>query len=208
MHSSLSSLISGCEKIKVLTRGEAESILGVDLSLDQLEDLYDEKLFELKSFFNKWVPFSKLLSSKQKIYERYFNACTTMGYTLPQSQSHPKVHLESYGMLDAWNSFQKTRLQLKTKINGCTSHSDVFQLAKNELELYEKFANCFPKVDIINDEVKASQEFDPMDIQKAIKEFSAMGGDWTDILQLSKDNLLLLETKRLNLWLKLENGNT
>lgn len=187
---------------------EAEAILSSGLSLEELEELHLEKIFELKSFLTKWVPFSKVLNSKIKFYSRYFNAIEVLGYHATKEPKEYQIELRISNPYDTWNSFQELRLMLKKELQNADTFGELIAIAKHELSLYRSYAECYPQVAVSYDEVRASKEYDPMELVAAFKGIDPELFFWQDLLDLSYDNVLLLELKRLNLWLEIENGDT
>lgn len=191
-----------------MTVDEAKNWLGCTGDLEELEEIYTEKLFELQKYFLNWVPFTKLLDSKSRNSEKLIEAFIVLGYEVPQpKQFNVRAQLDSIDPKSVWNEFQSSKNTIRSTYLSC-SLNDIMNLAKMELDLYRNYASFFPEKEIKDESVKASKEMDPMILQAAFNDFSSTNLDWDRISTLSSDNPLVLEMKRLNLWLKIENGES
>lgn len=182
-----------------MTQREASDLLELD-AYEDLEEAFEFKLFEFKQFLMSKVPFEKTYAARLKQLEKIQSAYTTLGGESPNSNHDFDIKLDKPGdLLECWNRHQDAIIEWKLNLGNANSLVELKDLMDARLKMYKWYAtNWVNLVNVIPQEmeVKASVEYDPMDILKAIK---ARKKD-KDL-----DEMLLKETKRLILWLNLNN---
>lgn len=181
-----------------MTVEEAQRIIQLD-SYEDIEDAFDFKLFELKQFLLSKVPFEQTYKSRFSQIEKLSNAFGLLGLEIENEESEPEDYsgskLDLISLFDAHQDFMK---RWKLSIGKATGLMQLESLMQNRLQEYKWFAESWISLsDRVNDEdpdVKASVEMDPMDLYNALKETEG---------EYDGSELLLKETKRLNLWLKI-----
>lgn len=180
-----------------MTKEEAEIILNLS-EFEDLEDAYDHKIFEFKQYLLSKVPFVKTYESKVAQMDRVQSALNVFDYDL----SAPQVDLESgyesnsTDLQDYLKSHQALMAKWKLKVGQVNDIHSLKLLMQKALQIYRDYASAWTSYTgelQIDEEVKASVEFDPVDLIQAIK--STEG-------KVERSELLQKETKRLFLWLK------
>lgn len=190
-----------------MTKEEAIIYLPIDED-DDLQDLYDEKLFELKQFFLNRFPMSKLIHSRLKKFEKVEEAFVSLGGLVPDLEEEAALDVHSFSSLKevfAWYNREKNRIRLR--LSSAESVSQVRMVLSNYIQLTKHYAEHW-KVPIQKDDkeiVKIAVEPNPMDLQEALNELideQIANSDF--ISSLPDENHLKSEAKRLSLWLNFE----
>lgn len=186
-----------------MDKTEAFRVLGTE-DFELCRDVYEEKLHELKLFFLRWVPFTKVYLSKKKFIRRFEEAINTIDGEFDFNQVDLVLQQnETKDVKDFWNCFQSERQRIKSGIMKSESLTELLEYSRLDLLLYRVYANKWNDVNV-DEETTASKEFDPMEIHSAILDLNEMIS--FDELNVQKDlpDMLLKEMKRLTLWRKLE----
>ena len=180
-----------------MTKGEAEVILNLS-DFEDLEDACDQKIFEFKQYLLSKVPFVKTYESKAAQMDRVQSALNVFGY----ESSTPQLDLDLGGeslpsnLQDCLKAHQTLMSKWKLKVGQVNDIHSLKLLMQKALLIYRDYASKWIGLTgeiQIDGEVKASVEFDPVDLVQALK--SAEG-------KVDRSELLQKETKRLFLWLK------
>ncbi len=176
---------------------------------DDLDEIFEEKLFEQKQFFLPRMPVSKVISSRldkmQKIEDafRYFG-----GEVEP---FHPnEIQLQPYAsenIKEVFSLHELNKNTIKLQLNRALSVEEMRFFLKQWIEITMTYAKKW-KLNVISPDagVKVSNEPDAMFLLDEITKFEQLGFSTFDDLQhLLTDSPLMLEANRLSLWLKLEN---
>ena len=180
-----------------MTKEEAEVILNLS-EFEDLEDVFDHKIFEFKQYLLSKVPFVKTYESKAAQMDRVQNALNVMGYEASTFQLDLDLGDESHpsNLQDCLKAHQTLMSKWKLKVGQVNDTHSLKLLMQKALKIYRDYASEWTSLTgelQIDEEVKASVEFDPVDLIQAIK--SAEG-------KVERSELLQKETKRLFLWLK------
>lgn len=187
---------------------EALIYLPIDDESDA-EDLYDEKLFELKQFFLGRFPISKVIKARLSKFEKIEEAFIALGghvEVFQQQKVHVFPEFNSIFPLYRWYNIERNRIRLA--ISSARSKSQLSAVMEEYVNLTKYYATYWllPEIDLTSVEIKVGAEPDPMDIQN---ELNTHGEetiiDPSYISSLPNDNCLKSEAKRLSLWLKFEN---
>jgi hypothetical protein len=190
-----------------MTREDALLYLPCEVE-DDLDDLYESKLFEFKQKVLNAAPSTKLfdfhLKKARKLYEAYAflsgrqEEFVNNGFTL----DNPEMNLKL-----AWQKFNRNKNKLKLLISNSNEFEEIEFLLGKLIENQKQFASLF--VNLTFDETLSmvvSKEPDAMALSVDIDKFYlSEGGDIKAIQKLDKENLLFQEANRLSLWLKIEN---
>ncbi len=187
-----------------------EALLFFPLPKDEdIEDFYEELLFEYKQFFISKFPINKVFIAKEKkmlqMHEAYEflggeqNDREFLNYEIP-------LNLPS-SIKECFEVYQQNRNLLKNKILKSSSYFEITSLINSLLELQRIYSLKWTIVSHLPDtEIQISNEPDPMALLLAIKEFNSKGGITFDDLNTKRNispDLLLNEAKRLSLSTKI-----
>lgn len=190
-----------------MTREEALIYLPVDEDNDA-QDLYEEKLFELKQFFLSRFPMTKLINARLAKFEMIESAYRELGGEIPdvapiKDKVYPKV--DSIQALFSWYHLEKNSVLLQ--LSAAKSMLEVKNIL-NEFVTLTRFYASHWRVEVDSKDemaIKLSVEPNPMDIQSALSALSDLKiVDAEYIFSLPDDNCLKSEAKRLSLWLNFE----
>lgn len=187
-----------------MTREEAQKYFN-GTGEDDLEDAYEEQLFEYKQFLLSKAPISKLYESRQKklaklgeAYELLMDRHTSElpGMNIPE--------IASPVIAEAYLAFQKAKNELKRQISNASSAWQLLQLSEALVALEKSNASLWA-AETADDDVIVSREPDPMYLLEAIKTYRTSGGETFVQLKNLENNppaLLVQEMKRLSLLFK------
>lgn len=178
---------------------------------DNLEDLFEERLFEFKQFFLTKAVIPKVFRAK---IERLKKFDTAYHFALKRDVNNSSLktnepsHFQSNDILTNFNEYQR----IKNEFKKCILQTDeaskliliVDQFLKSTLNYIIKWKNVE-----IDEEILISKEPDPMELLKAIKVFNSKGGfEFSDIVlkQNICPKILIIESKRLSLQTNIENN--
>lgn len=190
-----------------MTEEEALIYLSAN-DLEDAEEVYEEKLFELKQFFLNRFPVSKLIQSKLSTFEKVENALKVLGGSIADGQSVTLPELPKLETLQsAFNWYHKEKNTIRLQLLAAESHSDVQQVMKNYIQLARHYAAQWQIPLSEEDKIGLAigAEPDAMEIQAELTA-QKNSGEINDsfILSLPNENCLKSEAKRLSLWLKFE----
>lgn len=174
---------------------------------DLLEE-YEEVLFQAKNFVLNSIPLRKLYQARIGRLKKIEEAYALLGgeINIRKVIRFDEV-LMGETVKKVFNDFQSKLAELKAQLMIADSLTSVIFLMEQYLELYRLYALNWI-VNISGDEkIIISKEPDVMSLRDNIQDFENSGGKhFKDIQQLNKDNPLMIEAKRLSLWIKLENN--
>jgi hypothetical protein len=179
---------------------------------DDLQDLYDEQIFNYKQFFLNHAPSTKLFHSKLRKLQLMHDAFIFFGGS-DDLECEKWLKLKPYeGNLvqEVYNVFQVNSNEIKLKISKCNNARCLTRFAEIRIKNLHDYASMWV-IDIeesVND-VLISKEADEMLMIAAIKLFNAQGfNTFKEATQLDLGNVLRKESIRLSLWLKMESDVT
>lgn len=189
-----------------MTIDEAKIYLPIDQD-EELVDCYELKLFELKQFLSSNFPVTKVVNSKLKRLEKLDEAFITLGGVFKDSVAtnvEGKIKGESLDQIHASYTYERNRLRML--IMNSRNGSELRLILMVYLDLIRQYAVHWKGEYQGQDKVVVSKEPDVMELQKAIAEFKAEGKASFEEMKNSDEskNILVGESKRLSLWLKLD----
>jgi hypothetical protein len=178
-------------------------------SEDEIIDLYEEYLFEYKTYFLTKYPIEKVFRAKAKKMNQMHEAFILLGGEINTSTTFPYLEYhQKENILECFNYYQKLKINLKSRLNKCNNAIEINNYIYQLIELDKEYAENWSVLKILpENEVIISKEPDPMLILKAIKEFNTLGGNTFNDLNSMKNispDLLINEAKRLSLYLKIQ----
>ena len=180
---------------------------------DNIDDIYDEKLFEFKQFFLNKPTIPKVFKAKiEKIkkFETAFRELKKQTNKLTENKhsNYSQLKTEGVNILETFNNYQKTKNKFKLLILNANNSTALIEVIENLMEITFDYLHKWPYIK--NEEkIILSKEPNPMDILSSIKEFNLKGGfEFADIIKLQNKcpKLLQLESKRLSLQLNILNN--
>lgn len=172
---------------------------------DDLDDLFEERLFEFKQFFIQKTIIPKVFEAKinklLKIEQAYNiiknNHQQKFSITIKVENS---FDIEQ-NILTVFNRYQIQKNDIKSKLQQSQSTIEIIQNVRALILLNKFYLDKWVDVPTDN-EIVISRETDPMELLKAIQEFSRKGGinfvDISEKINICPD-ILIIESKRLSL---------
>ena len=189
-----------------MTKNEALLFFPVNEGEDIIE-LYDECLFEYKTYFLTKYPIEKVFRAKANKMNQMHDAFILLGGEISKSSTFPSLeYKQKENILECFNYYQTFKNNLKSRLNKCNNALEINICISQLIQLEKEYAENWSVSKILPDnEVIISKEPDPMLILNAIKEFNLLGGKTFNDLERMKNispDLLINESKRLSLYLK------
>ena len=173
-----------------------------------IDELYDELLFEQKQFLSNRMPISKVFNSRVSRLKKLEEAFLFFGGKKPESRKNDINLLEctNDSIHESHQVFQGNLTQIKLGLFNASTVTELLssidQLFKNQIAFARKFEQVDKQIEI---HPIVSKEPDAMEIIKAIHAANEIGiTKFNELSQLPVDNILIQEAIRLSLWLKLE----
>jgi hypothetical protein len=195
-----------------MTEKEALIVLGaIDID-DDLRDLLEDALFEIKQFIISKPLISKLIDGQIKKLEKLSEAARVLNIdskftSFIKEDTFQEPRNES--ILFVYNSFELKKSKLKQQLNSADSPSEMIYVISQLIKLQEDYSACWPFVEVTEGEgVVISKEPDVMELLVEIKKMSAEGiVAFQQLAQISLDKYPVIkqEVKRLSLLRKKEN---
>jgi len=192
-----------------MNREEALLYLSLDQDVD-LEDIYDERLYELRQFFILNVPTSKVFNAKIDVLEKIQKAYTVLGGKT-KSELFSKVEILDYStdvVRDLVHRFHENTSKLKTSAISASTVPDLISVANQMVENMRLYAACWRvELPVSVSDVRITQPSDSVDLLIELERLGKAGFNETrEISELNSESLVYKEAIRLSLWNKLE-GN-
>lgn len=175
---------------------------------DDLNDLFEERLFEFKQKLMTIAPSRKLFDIQLSRFSKISDAYLYLSDTVDSNDvvEFSLIHFEDE-LAIAWKAYNESKNQLKLLLNRSESLNEIRQLVNLMLENMIRFTAPFELLNLKEDvnSVLLSKEPDPMEISAAIQKFNEAGfHKISEIKQLDSNNILFQEAIRLSLWSKKE----
>ena len=158
-----------------MTESEALHILKCS-SVDEVDDAFEELLFNFKGKVLQVIPPLKILEATIKKIERINEAYNLIAPSLP-IQNKISSHInDNLTLIDFLKGYQiklaEIKLQLSSSENGELFLVSIRLLMDLQKQLYIKLTNCLGGeiVDLTKSEIKLSENIDVFKIQKDLKE--------------------------------------
>lgn len=175
--------------------------------IEEIEELYEQEIFELKQFFLSRAPIAKLFKgrlNKLKSLQEAFEAVDSSQTKQKFEFSFPE---ENSDLLESYKAFQaaknKVRLQISNELNGANLFQQVQILV--DLEKHNAHSWLLHKEIEEDESVVISKEPNPIDILNGIYQYQQLGGKTFSNLKRNENNppnVLVQEMKRLSLLFK------
>lgn len=186
-----------------MTSEEAKAFLSLH-DIEDIDDRYDEMLFEQKQYFLSKAPIHKVFESRLNKVRKISSAFEVLYQKQEPSiiESNQKMEFSDEVKL-AFDAYESWKTTIKFKISASRTFSELINTIGNYLKGVEEYQNKWLSNMSIDAEVVLGKEPDVMEMLQAIKEFEENGHKYfSDIENLKGNNLLLKEMKRVSLLFK------
>ena len=175
---------------------------------DDLEELFEDRLFEFKQKLLMLSPARKLYDLHLKKFRKVADAFYFLSGDQP-IECKISFELSSFnGVLsDSWKVFNGNKNKLKLLLSNASNLAEVELVLDFMLANMVDYSNQFERLELAepNEVVVLSKEPDAMEITVAINAFNDQGfHNISEIVKLESDNMLYQEAIRLSLWSKKE----
>lgn len=189
-----------------MTIQEAFDFLGIDQP-DEVEDAFEERLFELKHYFLTKPVLSKLYSAQLKKVDRLFEVAGHLKIELVANVKASKLSPVQFQgeIVKDFLAYEEARAQFKSLLVQVNEHDGITQLVHQLLAIQKDYLAQWPENSDQHSVI--GKEPDPMELLTAIKEMYKNGMIRFDQLAESSIALppaFLNEWKRLSLLSKKE----
>jgi len=187
-----------------MEKSEALLILGIS-DAEDVENAYEEKVFEWKNFFVNRFPVAKLFHAKLHQLDKLEAAYEILGGQKHQSKmAESEEHPFDRDFMAAFRAYSNQRSQLKMQLFAATNALQVKEVVLKLIALTRDYAQVWYDSALETKGAVVSKEPDPMDILKALEEAKQLGvHNISEISRLPEGHLVLNEAKRLSLWTKM-----
>lgn len=174
---------------------------------DDLDDLYESKLFEFKQKVLNAAPSTKLFDFHLKKARKLFEAYVFLSGTQVEKHTCNFILASSEVKLKlAWQNFNQNKNEIKLLISNSMHFLDVEFLLGQLIENQKQFAKLFETLSFPDSKsLVVGKEPDAMVLSTEIDKFNLNENvDFKKIEKLEESNILYQEANRLSLWLKIE----
>lgn len=182
-----------------MTKEEALSFFKGDI--EDIDDLYEEQLFELKNQLLSIVPISKIVLPRIKKIEQLSTAYKLLSKHIFSEKYIETNHKFNENILDTYLNYQDAKGKLRLLLLNSLLPENIILYATHLVKLELAFASNW-KSEIIDEKCIVSKQPDPMEVLSAIREYNTNGGITFGDLKSTKNNppeLLIQERNRLSL---------
>lgn len=172
---------------------------------EDLEDQYESKLFELKQFLIGRFPVRKLFESKLARFQKVEEEFIALGGEVEVVKCDFTPKSFSKVLSEAFAEFHVSAGDMKGLIMQSENYKQLSCVIDVYLKTVQNYASVWRSgVEDLNG-VRVSVEPDPMVLQDELKTFESNGySSIEDVIQDNVSEVIRTESKRLSLWLKLE----
>lgn len=195
-----------------MTEKEALVVIGALDRDDDLRDLLEDVLFEIKQFIISKPLISKLIDGQIKKLEKLSEVVRVLNIDSKNSANTKEEWLHQFSnesILSVLNSFELKKAKLKQYLSFTDSPSEMIYVISQLIQLQADYSACWPLIEVAEDEgVVISKEPDVMQLLVEIKKMSTEGIlAFQQLTQISLDQYPAMqqELKRLSLLRKKEN---
>jgi len=188
-----------------MTIAEAHLLLAPE-EPDDLQDMYEEKLFEYKQFFLSKSPIAKLFAAKLTRMQHLHEAFMLLGGELePETIELTDFPAFTAEIRSSYDAYQAQKNGFRRQLSNGRSAYVIAACAEALVILEKQFAACWFTEAVAVEEVIVSKDPDPMEVLHAISQYAEQGGTRFAQLKNLENNppqVLVHEMKRLSLLFK------
>lgn len=193
-----------------MTKEEAASILNVSLEADfeEIEEQFEQLLFERKKFFLQKIPIQKLFEPKLKIIHQLIEAYELVSEEKLEHVTPLKTiefQFDHSSLLISFNKYHLYRNQLKQGLINASHFDAIEQIATELIKLESAYAALWYQDELGTQHTIVGTFPDEILLLSALKNYLEMGGKSFEDLKKMKNNppeILIQEMKRLSLLYK------
>lgn len=178
---------------------------------DDLNELWEERLFEQKQFFLTRPPIAKVFGGRMKKLEKQYNAFLFLSGELDKVKSMDAPHFKytfSENLIEAFNEYHESRNQFKHEVLKSIDYNTLKKVIDSWMEFEKSYSMKWSNPESLDDEIDIikSKEPDPMIVldrlkkvlnDKNIKTFDNLKTQYNVL-----DEVIRKEVKRLTLLTK------
>jgi hypothetical protein len=184
-----------------------EALLFLPLEDQELNEVYEDRLFDMKQFFLRQVPVSRLYASKVEKMKRLQEAYLALGgkdFTDHGSEGEMKLQIAPT-LLESAKVYQGNLSALKAQVMRATSFPQLIKVSERLLKNMRYYAEAFAWKNQETESVRVSQAPDEMELLAELNRLDNQGiQHLARLAELNPDNCVRKEANRLSLWLKME----
>lgn len=175
---------------------------------DDIDDLFEQLLFEQKQFFSNQMPISKVFNSRINRLKKIEEAYVFFG-GVPPLNSNLAIELKGYksaSIEETYNQFQLNKNAYRLGVFNAANAFQLKQIVRHIFNNYIEFAEMWPTIENTGiNRPLISKEPDAMAMIEEIQALKSKGiVNFSELSQLEQENILIQEAIRLSLWLNLE----
>ena len=175
--------------------------------IEEIEELYEQEIFELKQFFLSRAPIAKLFKGRLTKLKKLQDAFELVDSSHVKNVFKFDFPEGNENLLDSYKVFQETKNKIRLQISNELNGSNIFQLVEVLIKLEKHNAESWSVIeDFVEDEsVIVSKEPNPIDILNGIYAYQQLQGETFQQLKRNENNppnVLIQEMKRLSLLFK------
>ena len=173
----------------------------------EIEEIYEQEIFELKKFFLSRAPIAKLFKGRITKLNKLQEAFETVEIKQTPTVFDISFPESSINLLESYTSFQASKNKIRLFISNELNGLNLLMLVQKLIEIEKQHAKEWSLSDKIelDETVVVSKEPNPIDILNAINEYQQKGNENLEELKRNENNppnVLIQEMKRLSLLFK------
>ncbi len=175
---------------------------------DDLEELFEDRLFEFKQKLLVVSPSRKLYDIHLKRFKKVSDAFLFL-VNESEVESSISIDLKSFdeNLSQSWKDFNDNKNRLKLLLSNAATLNDIVAVLNLMLANMIDYSVLFEELKLEGsiEEMTVNKEPDAMEVTAAIQGFNRRGfHSISEIIELESDNMLYQEAIRLSLWYKKE----
>jgi hypothetical protein len=176
-------------------------------NFDEIEQAFEDQLFEIKSYLNSKLPVKKLFDKKLTQLRLLFEAYKLITGIIFEKQKSQKLDYQfNDSILETFNLYHSLKNKIKALLLNSTNHYEIEALCDELIYLEKKYAKCWLLDNLDTKIVIISKLPDDILIYKSIIEFQSNNCFLFEDLKNFKNNPpkpLIDEMKRLSLFFQM-----
>jgi hypothetical protein len=158
-----------------VTTKEARAFLNAD-AFDDLEEAYDQLLFDQKQFFLQKACIPKVFDGKIEKLNHFTEASIILGLEFAKMEAKlHNFHFSEDTMLDVYRSYAQQLNESKKKLSQAVSFGELKTLVEHQLQLFLDYTSKWPLIAEFQEGLKLSSEPDPVVFFQELKLLESQG---------------------------------
>lgn len=172
---------------------------------DDLNDLYEERLFEYKQFFLTRPVVKRVFQARlDKLLK--MDAAYRVVVDQPESEklsSTAALPVFPDEVLKAYQLYEQEKAKMRQQLALARDVATIRFQVDALIELTAAYQQKWMNESVMDESINVSKEPDPMELLRSIRAFEEAGGQtFADVPRINADSVLLNEMKRVSLLLK------